>query len=472
MPAGIDLNLGPQYRALAVLAKGGMGAVYLGEMRDGDGTRHTVAIKVMHQHIAESAETVAMFVDEARVGTRILHPNVVRVLATEVVQETPFLVMEYVEGLSWSRLVRRASVAGKKVPIAIAARIVHDTLHGLHAAHELRTEAGEDARVVHRDVSPQNILVGSDAVVRLTDFGVATFAGRITSTAPGEIRGKLGYIAPEQMHKGGVDRRSDVFAAGIVLWEALTGRRLFGADTQAETLAKVLSEPIPPPSTHRHEVPFELDDVCLRALERAKDRRFQTALEFANELANTVPLASDAELVAFVTELAAADLEKQRVTREEAQRSAARWSSPNVALAPPRIERASEGEVSVPKSHAGSVPPTASPPWTRSALIAGGASILVVVGTLIGRMSSSARSPTLEPAPTATPVPMASLPTPPPSATIVGASPDPIEVTSGPPASPPVNTPIKKTLAKPHKPVAPAPSHSAKQPGKYVPGEL
>lgn len=442
-----ELNLGPRYRALAVLAKGGMGAVYLGEMRDDAGERRVVAIKVMHEHIAESAETVAMFVDEARVGTRIAHPNVARVLATEVVDGTPFLVIEYVEGLSWSRLVRRAEEAKKPIPIAIAARVVRDTLRGLHAAHELSTPSGEDACVVHRDVSPQNILVGADAVVRLTDFGVATFAGRITSTAPGQLRGKLGYIAPEQMQKGGVDRRSDVFAAGIVLWEALAGRRLFGADTQAETLAKVLSEPIVPPSTLRHEVPFELDDLCMRALERAKERRFQTALEFANELEKTVPIATDAELLAFLDELVSSDLAELRRLREDARQSAGRWSAPDSTLAPARLDP----------------PPSSSARWI---LVACGAALLVVIGTFIGRMSSSPPARASEPAP----VPVA--PPTPPSATVIGASPAPTDLTSAAPAQPPLPA-VRKPAVKTHKPAASASARPPSKPaGKYVPGEL
>jgi eukaryotic-like serine/threonine-protein kinase len=447
-----ELNLGPQYRVLSILAKGGMGAVYLGQMRNEGGDHRLVAIKVMHQHIAESWETLTLFVDEARVGTRIDHPNVVRVLATEVVQETPFLVMEYIEGLSWSRLVRRAEEKEKPIPLAIAARVVRDTLLGLHAAHELRTENGESAQVVHRDVSPQNILVGVDGVVRLTDFGVATFAGRITSTAPGELRGKLGYIAPEQMKKGEVDRRSDVFAAGIVLWEGITGRRLFGADTQAETLARVLSEPIAPPSTHRHEVSLDLDEVCLRALEREKERRFQTALDLANALEKNTAIAGDDELVAFLNDLAASEIEKQRRTLEEAQRKAGPWDAPSVALAPAREE------VTLPR-----VPkPT---PWKRWAAGAGAAAVLIVAGLLIGRMSSSSSEPIV-----ATPVPVDPSPTPPPSATIVGASPDPIEVTTE--AAPvPVNN-VRRPPVKAHKPAASAHPAKSGDTRKYIPGEL
>lgn len=461
-----ELNLGPQYRVLSILAKGGMGSVYLAEMRSSDPNeraRRIVAIKVMHQHIAESWETLSLFVDEARVGTRVVHPNVVRVLATEVVQDTPFLVMEYVEGLSWSRLLGRAQKKETPIPLAITARVVRDTLLGLHAAHELKNEKGESAEVVHRDVSPQNILVGADGIVRLTDFGVATFAGRITSTAPGEVRGKLGYIAPEQMKKGAADRRSDVFAAGIVLWESIAGQRLFGADTQAETLAKVLTEPIVPPSTHRHEVSLDLDEICLRALERDKDRRFQTALEFANELEKTVPLATDAELVAFLNELGANEIEKQRRAVEDAQKNAGRWSAPDLALAPARPAMAEA--IDEPTLDAAPKKPN----WTRFALIASGAAILIVAGTLIGRMSSKPETII------ATPVPVESettTATPPPSGTVIAASPDPIEVSS---ASTGTSTSTRRPT-KHHRP-APAPSasaHPAKSGDtrKYIPGEL
>ena len=440
-----ELNLGPQYRVLSVLAKGGMGSVYLAEMRTEDGARRVVAIKVMHQHIAESWETLSLFVDEARVGTRVDHPNVVRVLATDVVQEIPFLVMEYVEGLSWSRLLRRSGENAKPIPLAITARVVRDTLLGLHAAHELKNEKGESAQVVHRDVSPQNILVGADGIVRLTDFGVATFAGRITSTAPGEMRGKLGYIAPEQMKKGEADRRSDVFAAGIMLWEAITGQRLFGADTQAETLAKVLSEPIAPPSTFRHEVSLELDELCLRALEREKERRFQTALEFANELEKTVPIATNEELVAFLNELGAKDLAEQRAMLEEAKRARPTKAAIADAMDEPTVPR-------VPNK----------PRSSRWPLFIGGAAILVIAGTLIGRMSSSKTETII-----ATPVPVESETiTPPPSATVIAASPDPIEVSS---PSPSTSTSTRRKTHRPAPSAHPARSGDTR---KYIPGEL
>lgn len=231
---------------------------------------------------------------------------------------------------------------------------------------------------------------------------------------------------------------------------------------------------VPPQSASvLHASTSRSSELLRHALERAKDRRFQSATDFANELAKAVPLASDAELVAFLTELAGADIDKQRRAREDAQRNAERWSSRNVALAPARTEPATEAEASVPKSYAGSVRPAASRPWMRWALVGGTGAILIVVGTFIGRMSSSPPAATSEPAPIATPVPVD--PTPPPSATVVGASPDPIEVSTAALPSPPSPqaSPIKRPIAKPHKPAPSASGHPpAKPPGKYVPGEL
>ncbi len=288
---------GARYERLEPIATGGMGKVYLGRVRSETGTR-TAAIKVMHPQLVQEADMVAMFLDEARISMRLRHPNIVEVWDMDLVGDELVIVMEYVEGTSFSHIIRGARRESDQVSIGVTVRILLDTLAGLHAAHELTDEHGKPMGLVHRDVSPQNLLVGADGITRLVDFGVALSAGRIASTAPdGAIKGKLSYLAPEQLTRRTLDRRLDIFAAGIVLWEALTGARLFNAPTEAETVTQVLREPISPPSFLRPEVTSALDEVCLKALERDPARRYATAADFAAALRAAAPTIAQPEEV-------------------------------------------------------------------------------------------------------------------------------------------------------------------------------
>lgn len=384
----VNLNLGSRYRALVLLAKGGMGAVYLAHQT---GAEKLVAVKVMHAHIADSPETVNMFIDEARIGTRIDHPNVVRVLDTDVIEDTPFIVMEYIEGLSLSRFLRRLEDDGLPIEVDVIARIMHDALFGLNAAHEL------DA--IHRDVSPQNILIGTDGRSRLTDFGVASFSGRLASTSPGELRGKLGYLAPEQVSRGGVDQRADVFAAGIVLWETLTGKELFATNDKAETLVRILREPVPPPSSVANvDIPPAFEDACLRALERDRDRRFQSAIEFANALEEALPLAPRERVGALVEKVGSDILANQRracdaarqflsqtplLEREDPTLAGPAVPSPR-RLRVPAADDATTETILRPRAR------DASSPIVKWGLIGMAAMALVGVGTVLGRSTRSA----------------------------------------------------------------------------------
>ncbi len=289
-----------------------MGSVHLARVVGSD--EPPVAVKVLHPHLARDPAIVAMFVDEARVATRIDHPNVVAVSDVSLVGDDLVIVMDYVEGAPLHWLQRDLAERGRQMEIGLAVSIVADALEGLHAAHELTDPGGASAGLVHRDVSPQNILVGVDGVARVTDFGVAMSAGRLAKTAPdAPVKGKVQYLAPEQVRRrGALDRRVDVFAAGILLWECLTGRTLFGGGTEAEAIARVLREPIDPPSVHRPEVPPALDDVCLRALERDVDRRFPTALAFAEALRQAAPSMTRADVGATVMEVSGDPIREKR----------------------------------------------------------------------------------------------------------------------------------------------------------------
>ncbi|MDP9150435.1 MAG: serine/threonine protein kinase, partial [Myxococcota bacterium] len=306
-----------RYERLAALASGGMGTVYLGRLISGDDVQ-TVAIKVLHPHLANNTDMVAMFLDEARVATRLRHPNLVGVLDMDMLNDELIIVMEYVEGSTLGTMQSALRKLGEQLPVGVAVRILCDALAGLQVVHELLDEAGQPLGLVHRDVSPHNLMVGTDGTTRVTDFGIALTAGRLATTRPdGTVKGKLQYLSPEQVGRKPVDQRVDVFAAGIVLWECLTGERLFEAPTEAETVTRVLRDPVPPPSLLRPEVSTELDEVCLRALERDPGRRFQTAKEFADALRRefSPPLAEAAdaaEVGELVCRLASKAIRTQR----------------------------------------------------------------------------------------------------------------------------------------------------------------
>ena len=288
-----------RYALFGEIASGGMATVHVGRLLGPVGFSRTVAIKRLHPQFSRDPDFASMFLDEARLAARIRHPNVVSTLDVVALDGELFLVMDYVEGEALSRLIRRASAGkgddAKHIPPRVASALIAGALHGLHAAHEAKNERGEPLGLVHRDVSPQNILVGRDGTARVLDFGVAKAVGRAHNTREGSIKGKLPYMAPEQILSGTIDRRTDVYAAGIVLWETLTGRRLFHKDNEGATLEHALHGVVEAPSVHAREVPAELDALVLKALTRDPDGRFGTAKEMALALERTVApaLASD-----------------------------------------------------------------------------------------------------------------------------------------------------------------------------------
>ncbi len=223
-----------------------MATVYLARLAGVGGFQRFVAIKRLHPHLASEEEFIEMFLDEARLAAGIHHPHVVPILEVGQNDSGYYLVMEYIEGDTLARIVARALSGGQSVPRSILLRIMLDTLAGLHAAHELTDAHGQSVNLIHRDCSPQNVLVGIDGCSRITDFGVARASSRIATTRADRVKGKLAYMSPEQAQgEGDIDRRSDLFAMGVILWEVLAGRRLFKADTEAKTMRRIVIEPIP-----------------------------------------------------------------------------------------------------------------------------------------------------------------------------------------------------------------------------------
>lgn len=310
-----------RYELLLPLAAGGMATVHLGRQQSALGFERTVAIKQLHQHYAEDPDLVCMLLDEARIVSRIRHANVVPTLDVVAEDGEVLVVMEYVEGETLAHLLRLAKTAGARPAPGIILAVVGQLLAGLHAAHEATDATGRALGVVHRDVSPQNLIVGADGVSRVLDFGIAKAVGRSQTTQDGQVKGKLRYMAPEQIRgRRDVDRRLDVYAAAVVAWESLTGARLIDGD-EAEIFGQLLDD-------HRVMPSFEsvgasplprVETVLRRALSVDREARQASAAELADDLARAHHVASSGEVAAWVSSLASERLQTRASRLREAE---------------------------------------------------------------------------------------------------------------------------------------------------------
>jgi serine/threonine-protein kinase len=300
-----------RYALYDEIAAGGMATVHYGRLLGPVGFSRTVAIKRLHAQHAKDPEFVSMFLDEARLAARIQHPNVVQTLDVVSTDDELFLVMDYVQGESVARLIRASAADNKPIPLEVVSAIICGALLGLHAAHEAIDEAGKPLGIVHRDVSPQNILVGADGVPRVLDFGVAKAAGRVQTTREGQLKGKIAYMAQEQLNLTAVDRRADVYATGVVLWEALTLTRLYAGENEAGIMAKVLKG-VPPPPSSITPVPEAVEKIVMRALEYDQPKRFPSAKEMATALEAAIPMASAPRVAEWVERLVGGQLAVRR----------------------------------------------------------------------------------------------------------------------------------------------------------------
>jgi eukaryotic-like serine/threonine-protein kinase len=323
-----------RYALYEKIASGGMASVHIGRLLGPVGFARTVAIKRMHPQFFEDPEFTAMFLDEARLAARIRHPNVVPTLDVVTMDGELFIVMDYVQGESLARLHRHASTRGERMPPAMAATLMVGVLHGLHAAHEAKNDHGQALGIVHRDVTPQNILVGTDGAARVLDFGVAKAIGRMQTTRDGQLKGKLAYMAPEQL-QGKVTRATDVYAASVVLWEALTGKRLFAGENEGDVFGRVLAGATVPPSRHSPGLPLALDEVTMRGLRLDPAERFSTAREMARALENAAPLVAASVISEWVETVA-----KETLDERNARIAAIETESSSHATAPPSAETA------------------------------------------------------------------------------------------------------------------------------------
>jgi eukaryotic-like serine/threonine-protein kinase len=277
-----------KYRLLAQIGRGGMADVFLAVARGPNKFNKFLVVKKMKTALIGDNDFIKMFNDEARLAARLNHPNIVQTIEAEQSGEDYFIVMEYLDGQPYHRVIHRAAKRGKELPLPLRLHILCEVLAGLHAAHELKDYDGSLLNVVHRDATPHNVFVTYQGEVKVVDFGIAKAAGRSVETRVGVIKGKVHYMAPEQALGKPVDRRVDVFAAGVMLWESITGKRLWGKATDLDVLRKLVTAEFPPmPGALAgigFEVPEELDEICAKALAPRPADRYDTAMDLREDL--------------------------------------------------------------------------------------------------------------------------------------------------------------------------------------------
>jgi serine/threonine protein kinase len=295
-----------RYELLKKLAAGGMGQVFLARKK-GVGFEKLVVLKRILPHLVEDEEFFTMFLDEARLTARLNHPNVAQIFDVEAEAGQHLVVMEYVQGEDVRRIEKRSRAAAVKLPVGVICRIIADAAAGLDYAHKARDDQGQPLGIVHRDISPQNVLVGFDGGVKLIDFGVAKAAGRAQHTATGVLKGKFPYMSPEQADGEEIDARSDIFALGIVMWELLCDKRLFKGDSDVMSQRLVKACQIPAPSAVDPSLPKGIDTIVLKALAKNRDDRYSDAAAFRLAIEDftleTATPASSAHLAGFMQKL-------------------------------------------------------------------------------------------------------------------------------------------------------------------------
>lgn len=273
-----------KYVLIRKLAEGGMAEIFLAKQTGAEGFERDVVIKCMLEHFTQHREFVSMFLDEARLAARLHHPNIVQITELGVADDRYFICMEYLAGEDLEAVFAATQHTGQGVPIPIAARIILSVLEGLEFAHGYQ-EQGRPLELVHRDISPSNIFVTYQGTVKVLDFGIAKASSRMTQTQPGLLKGKWGYMSPEQARgEQQLDARSDLFSLGVTFHELLTSRRVFERDTELGVLLALMDQPILPPSTHRPDVPPALDRIVMKALERNREDRYASAAEMRADL--------------------------------------------------------------------------------------------------------------------------------------------------------------------------------------------
>jgi serine/threonine protein kinase len=437
------------YELMTKLAVGGMAEVYLARHGELAGFRTLVVVKKVLPHLASHPEFITMFLDEARIASLLDHPNVVRIIEVGHAEEEFFLAMELVQGKPLSSLIRRAMDRKEPLPPKIAAWIVAQAAAGLHHAHELTDASGQLLHLVHRDVSPQNILISFEGAVKVIDFGIARALGRLTDTAAGQIKGKFAYMAPEHGTGEEIGSWTDIFALGVVLWESLCGRRLFARQSDIATMRAILEEPIPRPSSVV-KTPPGLEAIAMRALARDPRDRFENAQKMREALERFTVVAggvSGGDVAALMKDYFADERARWQNTTRQALET-------EVPVDSPSSRELKMSQTSVPvgsvilRRHTTVQAPVAAPSPRRRLMLAGGiaaaaAFMVVTIALALGRRTPGSHRPVT---PVTIPAPVAATP----------LAPVPV---AEPPAA--LEAPTTEVKPRPHPRPAPRPARRA-----------
>ncbi|WP_375767178.1 protein kinase [Archangium gephyra] len=387
-----------KYLLLDRINIGGMAEVWRGKMFGAGGFERLVAIKRILPNIAEDDEFISMFIDEAKISVQLNHANIAQIYELGQITNSYFIAMEYIPGRDMRAIFDRCRKKSEPAPVPLVAYVVSKMCEGLDYAHRKKNNQGQDLNIVHRDISPQNILISFEGEVKVIDFGIAKAAGKATKTQAGILKGKFGYMSPEQIRGLPLDRRSDIFAIGVCLYEMLTGERLFVGDSDFSVLEKVRKAEVAPPSTYNRRIPEALEKIVLKALARDVDERYQYANELGDDLQRFL-LTSDSifgrkDLMQYMKSTFAEDVEREKqrlqeyadIKPPEGMLSAIEMGFSGASAAP---------QVQVPASAPVPAPPPASPPMPATPSLGG-----------VRRAPTLGAMPKLTaPAPTAPPVP-------------------------------------------------------------------
>ena len=460
----IDLG---RYVVFDEIAAGGMSSVHFGRMIGPAGFGRTVAIKRLHPQYAKDPDFVSMMIDEAHLVSRIHHPNVVPTLDVVHTAADLCLVLEYVPGETLARLQALAQQHGTVIPQSVTLAIMNNLLLGLDAAHEARSEEGAPLGIIHRDVSPQNVLVGTDGTARVLDFGIARAASASHRSDGGQLKGKIAYMSPEQLRLDReLGRATDIYAASVVLWELLTGRRMFDRVERSQVAALVLAGGIRSPRAVSPSISEHLEEVVMRGLESLPEQRFATAREMAACLEACGRQANAREVAEFVTSIAAASLAERaqvvsRIERETASRVDVRALAHQIAEGNDAASRPALPAESSTTSAVASARSTTGAPgrrrrralvWVTAALCALGGGVIV---RQLAHARGTARPAVSMPAPPAPDPTLLSAPPLPPSP----PSPSPSVVPAAPPAT---GQPVEPRIRRPQVGARPRPAPSAR----------
>ncbi|MDD5308119.1 MAG: serine/threonine protein kinase [Deltaproteobacteria bacterium] len=405
-----------KYYLLDRISVGGMAEVFKAKAFGVEGFERLIAVKRILPSIAEDEEFITMFIDEAKIAVQLTHANIAQIFDLGKVGDSFFIALEYVPGKDLRAIFDRMRKTGQSVPIPMACYLTMKVCEGLDYAHNKKDGAGRDLNLVHRDVSPQNILISYDGEVKLIDFGIAKAAGKAGKTQAGILKGKFGYMSPEQVRGLPLDRRSDLFAMGICLWELVTGERLFVGDSDFSTLEKVRNVEITPPSAYNRKIPEDLEKIILKALNKEVEDRYQSAMDLHDDLQSWMYTSGNffarKDLAAFMCDMFREDIDREAASSEGQEVARSTVPPPPKVVRPGGVRPAARPGAPPPPPRVTSPPPPPGRPMAMGA----GAVRQGVAAPPPGRPSAPSRSVPPPPPPTSAAGQRAGAPLPRPGA--------------------------------------------------------